>query len=537
MLVIIGYWLFLFFAVYLIGRFFLNIKILSFLGLSGNFEWYEYFWSGLFIVFGVLQIWSVFLPVNIYSLVFVVLLALISLIKILKNGIKIPKKINYFFLAFCLAGFLVIAYYSTQPSYMPDTVGYHLNAVKWANLYPVVPGLANLHSRLGFNTSFFPFAAMLNNGFMQDRVSHLALSFLVAVLFVEFVWIFLKSKNLALKLFCILVVPTIIGKVINAQMISSLYYDLALIIFVIATCIELISGSTKSLLVTILLALLVFTIKLSGAVFSVLVIAFVLYKFYMSERRIFRRLVAGFTVAGLFMVVPYLVRNIYLSGWLLYPLPFLKMNFDWTVPASRVSRINIVTQTWAKVPGLEWSKYIDAGFWDWFPLWYQRNLDALDLVFFAVALVLIYPFIVPIGKLKVTKNNLFWVGTISLISFAYILFTAPDLRFGGIFTWTFFASVVAGYLSTLKWNRNTKVLTVILSLIFIFKYSGIPRLDTEPLLKSIRWDQASPTKNVDGILTPLEDGCGNSDLPCTPENNNIKWRVPGDLSKGFAPAD
>jgi hypothetical protein len=538
MLVIIGYWIFLFITVYLIGRLFLSVKILSFLGLNDNVEWYEYFWSGLFVVFGILQIWSIFLPVNIYSLIFIVLLALASLIKVLRTGIKLPRKINYYFFAFCLAGFLVISYNATQGVYMSDTAGYHLNAVKWTSNYPVVPGLANLHSRLGFNTSFFPFAAMLNNGFMQDRVSHLASSFFVAVLFVEFVWILSKSKSLAIKLFCILTAPAITGQVISSQMVSSLYYDLALVIFVLAACIELVNGNAKSLFVSMLLALMVFTVKLSGAFFSILVIVFVLYKFFVFKRPFFRRLFVGTAVAGLFMIVPYIARNAILSGWLLYPLPFLKINFDWTVPASRVERLNTVIQTWAKVPGLEWSKYIGSGFWDWFPLWYERTLGSLTLMFFAIALALISPFTVPVEKLKtVVKNNLFWVGVISLISFSYILFTAPDLRFGGIFIWTFFASVVAGYLSIFKWDNNTKGLIVILALIFIFKYSGNPHLDTEPLLKSIRWDQAAPTKNINGILMPEEDSCGNSDLPCTPEISNIKWRVPGDLSKGFAPAD
>ena len=45
-----------------------------------------------------------------------------------------------------------------------DTGNYHLPAALWARAYPVVPGLANLHGRLGFNSSFHLFAASFAYG-------------------------------------------------------------------------------------------------------------------------------------------------------------------------------------------------------------------------------------------------------------------------------------------------------------------------------------------------------------------------------------
>lgn len=542
MLTIIACWIFLFLVIFLVGKLFLNSRLLSFFKIAGSFKWYEYFWSGLFIVFGILQIWSIFLPVNIYSLLFVVLLAVISLIIFLKKGFKLPKNINYNFVLMGVVGLFIISYYASQQPYMPDTLGYHLNTVKWINLFPVVPGLANLHSRLGFNTSFFPFASMLNNWFMRDRVSHLALSLLVAVLFIEFVWIFLKSKNRYLKLFCLFVVPTIVISVVKTEVIASLYYDFALVILILAACIEFIQGGTKSLIIAGLISFLIFTVKLSGVSFSFLILLFVIYKLIVANKGVRWRYSLGLLLSGLFVLIPYLVRNAFLSGWLLYPLPLFKMNFDWSVPVSQVHDVYTVTQVWARAPGVEWSKYIGSSFWDWFPSWFSRNSGSIEvkILFFTLALILLFPLIRSIKKIKFSiPRNLFYLCLTSLISILYILFTAPDIRFGGIFVWTFFAGVTSIYLSNLNWNNNLKILTLVISLIFIFALSWPIRIDSEPYLKTVRWDQASPTKNVNGILIPLDGslGCGNSDLPCTPENNNIKWRAPGDLSKGFAPAN
>ncbi len=540
MLTIIICWVFLFFIIFLIGKLFLNPRLLSFFKIVGNLEWYEYFWSGLFIVFGILQAWSIFLPVNLFSLLFIVLLAIVSLILFLKSGFSLPKKIDYRFISVCVAGLLILAYYASQPVVMADTRGYHLNAVRWTSSYSVVPGLANLHSRLGFNTSFFPFASMLNNWFMHDRVTHLALSFLVAALFVEFVWIFLKSKNRYLKLFCLFVTPVIVIGVVRDGMLPSLYYDFVLIVLILATCVEFIKNSSKSLIVAALISFLIFTIKLSGASFSSLILLFITYKFITLKNDFRWRYMLGLFLSGLFMLIPYLIRNAFLSGWLLYPLPLFGMNFDWTVPASQVKETYTVIQTWAKFPDIGWSKYINSSFWDWFPSWYSRNSGGVELklLFFTLAFILVSPLVAVFKKVKLNiTGNLLFLCLSSLISVLYILFTAPDFRFGGVYIWTFFAGVTSFYLSSFEWSHNLKILIFVLFLIFIFKLSWPIRIDTEPLLKSVRWDPALPTKNVNGILMPLEDSCGNSDLPCTPENNNIKWRAPGDLSKGFAPAN
>jgi hypothetical protein len=44
-----------------------------------------------------------------------------------------------------------------------DIQTYHLQAVRWAAEFGSVPGLANLHGRLGFNSALHPLAALLSS--------------------------------------------------------------------------------------------------------------------------------------------------------------------------------------------------------------------------------------------------------------------------------------------------------------------------------------------------------------------------------------
>ena len=48
------------------------------------------------------------------------------------------------------------------PTIMDDTDSYHIQMIKWARDYGSVPGIANLHLRYGFNSSWFISVALLS---------------------------------------------------------------------------------------------------------------------------------------------------------------------------------------------------------------------------------------------------------------------------------------------------------------------------------------------------------------------------------------
>src|SRR5688500_16524798 len=59
-----------------------------------------------------------------------------------------------------LVGTAAVAYLAAGPPLVYDTGFYHAQAVRWINEYPAVPGLANLHGRLAFNSSWFVWGAL-----------------------------------------------------------------------------------------------------------------------------------------------------------------------------------------------------------------------------------------------------------------------------------------------------------------------------------------------------------------------------------------
>ena len=538
----------LFLVALLLGKLFLNNKLLSFIKFNIQFEWFEYTWIGLAAVIAILQIWSIFLPVNIYSLIFITSLALASAVLWIRKGIKIPK-IGIFYLL--IIGFLlfIISYFASLSVYWPDTQGYHLNAVKWANLYPVVPGLANLHTRLGFNSSFFLFASMIDS-VLKDRSSHIAISFVASILLAEYIWLFMKSKNKHLKIFMGLTIPAIIVNIIRTGQISSLSYDFVLLLLILAICIEVIKNTKKSLFTAGIVSIILLTVKLSGAVFSIVVMCFVLCQLVLKKRKNFR-VFWIFLILGISFILPYIIRNIILTGWPFYPLPLFEFNLSWTVPFEKVKELFDVIKAWAILPGEGYVKMMGMPIWGWFPGWVTRNIYSFELQsFIASLLVFILLFAFKMVDLNTIKKNmgLFILVLTSVVSILYLIISAPDFRFGGIFFWIFFASIFAFFFTKIfsKYPKLEKIFFVV-PLFLIYNIAWPPKFEGGIMLKSIRWEQAwtfdktmiVPSDGTSSfeVYIPGETGsCGNSKLPCTPEyKNDFKEIVPGDLSEGFAP--
>ena len=142
------------------------------------------FWMGWAIHLGLLQLWHFWWKIDGWVLVLVSLIGGIGLVwnaPVLWVIIrKIALKRWRVLLVVILLG-LWLANRALTPIQEYDTGFYHLSSIKWASLYPVVPGLGNVHGRLAFNSTFFLYAAMLDVGPWNERTHYLANGLLMYV--------------------------------------------------------------------------------------------------------------------------------------------------------------------------------------------------------------------------------------------------------------------------------------------------------------------------------------------------------------------
>jgi hypothetical protein len=264
----------------------------------------------------------------------------------------------------------------------PDTEIYHAQAIHWIESFPAVPGLGNLHTRLAYDSAWLVANALFSFSFLKLRSFHLLGSVLFLVCIVYFTGALsqlIRREIQPSTILKVLLLPLIF--LIFGSEASSPGTDLpaALLIWIILLgWIELIESrrSTAGLQAVLLLLLSVFTvtIKLYGA--PLLLGGIFLFLRPAETAQVLSsdkgssqgqippnnhgkaRLAGWLKIASVaaLILLPWLARNVILSGYLVYPFPAVDIfQFDWKIPHDRAVVEQQIIQAWAKIPGVRLS--------------------------------------------------------------------------------------------------------------------------------------------------------------------------------------
>ncbi len=348
-----------------IGIFFLN--------RLGRIEptWYHVYysiWTGFALVIASLMLWHFLLPVNGGALVtFASLAALALIVERRWFALVLRLPINWLF-AVAVTVFATWTANHTLTKGGLDDYQYEFQAIRWFHDYPIVPGLVNLHGRIGFNNSHHLFAAMLSAGPWRGAVNHIFNG-----LFVVLACVFLLDAVLDLakgtkgslerSLFPALLVCPCVGLVSFGpvgQMLSTLKAD----VFVAAATAVLAClflrwtqappGTTCSAVLsatTMLVGAVIPSVKISALIFCCFIVAVVALRSFLhltlEPQR--KRMLVGtlLVVAVLAMSVP--IRGIVLSGYPFYPSTALRLNVDWRVPVAQAEADHAFITSFARL--------------------------------------------------------------------------------------------------------------------------------------------------------------------------------------------
>ncbi|MFI5185551.1 MAG: LIC_10190 family membrane protein [Chitinophagales bacterium] len=407
-----------------------------------------YPFMGLIAITLISQIAVLFIPVNFYfSLSFLFLVLLLSFIKrneiiffykrILSSiqGLSIPA------LLFIGITWLMILVINSGPIIMDDTDSYHLQMVKWVHEYGTVPGIANLHERFGFNSSwfssisFFLFFNSKHNVYtaLNGTISFWLSSFLIGQL--NFLFDFKKTQrisslNIAMTvvflalLFCW---PMFRGNSANAN------YDfiataLTLILFLKTIPLSKQTNPPIFYLEWILWPVYLFTVRIIN--YPLLLLS--LYGFYfLLKNREWKKITID-SIVCLLLMLPFIARNVVLSGYPFYPATFANIfNVDWKVDRSTINALldyikyfNRVNTTFADI-----SQTKQLNFPGWTISWFRYlfNYDKLIFVIGISGYLLNFVSIKRFFRLNNRYTRFFvLVFCLQLISWMWV---APDPRF------------------------------------------------------------------------------------------------------------
>jgi hypothetical protein len=522
-------------------------------GIGGALSMFQTMWLGFAGLIAFLQLCSFVLPIRIAVLVLCFGPALAGYL--LQRDVVVRRlralraraRVVAVLACATLVAAVVVAYLASDYLTGYDTGFYHLQVMKWNAAYPVVPGLANLHLRFGYNNSVLLFGA-LTDALWEGVATHIMNGFLVAALlahwFTEIAW----SRGPRARLrqtFCLLALPFVLQKLWSPE-VTSLSTDLPLALIGVVLVLELLALPRDAelrglpiVLVTSLGAVAIVT-KLGGA--AMFAVAGVAALVVVRRHVAWRAALATFALPAT-LVAGWLVRGVITSGWLIFPV-MGRIPVSWAVPRE-VGRIHVQwIESWARGPKQTASDVLDHGVLHWFVPWFEKFRHTHEMMLLLAACALIaWRVAAGPGRSAVRRAGEWGAVAACALGRAQWFYGAPDLRFGAFLFWLLPAAVLAPMLANAMRDVTMRTVVVVFSLALCGWSGGLtPRL---AVYADGLWERPPDNEVVathfvqTGPLTLVrvpDDGgerCGDAELPCTPEPHTQTQRDPDSLRAGF----
>lgn len=415
-----------------------------------------YIMAGLVVVTVYAQIFSLFYKVGLAANLILVTGCLFTVIIRHKELAEMVRK-QYGALSmgrkiFYLLLFVFMAYGTSRGIIHYDTGLYHAQSIRWLEEYGVVPGLGNLHCRLAYNSSSFALSALYSFAFAGGQSYHCMAGFmalLLAKVCSEITGAWHKGKIRLSDWARLMGIYYLL--IIYDEMISpaSDYFMVLTVFYIIIRYLESVERDEKSWVMYAALSLLcvyVTSIKLSAALIVCLTIKSAVLM--IKEKKI--KQIAVFVGAGVLIMAPYLIRNVIISGWLVYPFTAIDwFAADWKIPQGMADYDAREIQVWGRgmYDVADYGKPLGEWFGSWFRL--QGIVDRLFILAGIVAVpVSIAALVYAVVKKKAMLRDSMFVALVINASFIFWLLSAPLIRYGCVYVWLA-ATVTFGGLLTL----------------------------------------------------------------------------------------
>jgi hypothetical protein len=351
------------------------------------------------------------------------------------SGAQRHKQLTIAFAAIAV----VIAFSAARPCKVEDTENYHAQILQWTESASLVPGLALVHGRLGFNSLWFPLEAVLSFAFLSNGPLPIVntTTFVIGALFLFRQGVARDHSPLPGNLALAALLPYFVAGFLFAGSQSpdlpALTYGL-LTFFAANHALE--SRRSEHYLLAICLAVASVCWKLS-ALPLLLFVPFLTADRVVSSSRRFDR---SWLQTGLFLVASsaiLIARSVVLSGYAFFPSTMVDIfPVDWKAPALAHGQ-EIGIRTFAR--GFRTENPIEALAYPmsrWLPLWIRNwnNTARICLTLLAIGAVLFgMSWLFRSSRqwfAEVNRRALLATLAISLLGTVFWFWEAPDVRFG-----------------------------------------------------------------------------------------------------------
>ena len=515
------------------------------------------FWMGFACTILFLQLWHLAMPVGVLALTIVSGFGILGLLcnrKDILSWLRENLTGKRGVIIAMIAMTIWLANRSAGPCKTDDSALYHLSGVRWITGYSIVPGLGNLHDRLGFNNASFLYDALLEVGPWYGRATHLANGLLLIVLGAQcliggYRLAQPKCKKMAVSLFNLTLLTPLVLTAVHSWT-SSYNTDLPTAMLVFAATARMFAfllrdkSDLKSQAYDVIFVLTVLAagvcVKVS-LIFFFLTAATVTVSVWLYRAWNLRKLAMKTTLKAaimtIFLIVPWLGRGIILSGYPIYPSIFAPIAVSWRVPENIAKwHVNEIRMYGRRV------EQIDG--WHWLGPWMkdlERNIIMPILI--TILGVLILAWIKwTARKARIGTTATGWLLPVTaLVGVTAWFFISPVPRFGFFLFWILSGTFLAMLFHRYAHVEDKKLRNIVLIVCIVFSVVNIKKFFI--MAPANGWFHATPkvvaktftTESGLEVYVPAEGiGCWDMQLPCTPyPRKNLRLRRKGDLQSGF----
>ena len=452
MLSVILSWIYIFLICTLIG-----IGVLD-LFEKRNFSLSGYLIAGIVVITVYVEFFSIFMKIGACAHLFLLLAALLS-------GYIKRDKIQQLWRRYCPVicsweGFfygcfvLGMAFFTSRGEFHTDTNIYHAAAIRIYEEYGLVKGIGNLQLHYAYNSSYLAFASIFSLKWLLGYSLHTTTGFLETFMCLYAFYGLKDFKRHKSHIADMMRIGILLYTLINVTRSMSPATDYATMYFVLfvitAWCENLFEGHSDVAVYALLSVVAVFAVTLKFS--SCLLVMLAVYPAYCFIREKKWREIIAYIFCGCIIICPFLVRNYFISGWLLYPFDGIDIfQTVWKIPKEYLLHDANQIKVWGRC--LYDVDKIDMPVKQWLPIWWEHQFRYEQMFLGAVVIASILQLIMLFNRILKKKKLRLQLIILHIAIWGNIavwFLVAPFIRYGLAFLIAVIMIAMGEYLSEKK---------------------------------------------------------------------------------------
>lgn len=366
--------------------------------------------------------------------------------------------------------FGVILVVTASPIRHYDTWLYHAQSIRWIEEYGIVKGLGNLHNRFAYNSSVFPLQALFSMPYVFGQSMHSVNGFITVLLLVYsivsmkcwdgklFVSDFLRlALVVCFNLYSVYRYISATGS--DTFAIGLFFY----ILIKVVSFIEEENDNDAEYAYLCIIGVFAVSVKLSVAMI-VLLVYIPLCKLIVKKDW---RKIGIYLFAGLGVILPFLIRNVLISGYLVYPYAAIDLfNVDWKMPEYTLVFDSKEIQAFGR--GLRnVVEDFDCAFGEWFPIWMNGLSNIMKYMFWINVILIPISVIWGVWELVHKRGECCCIVFVIMANLLLWFWGAPSTRYGLPFMFLLPLYMLGIVLSKVKNHIRIEKIVVYLLALFV----------------------------------------------------------------------